>query len=230
MKQFSIKLLTLAALLLVPLGVYGQKRIYTRSYQIQDFKSKTTKIVLDPAMPFNSTLRQEVTSLWTISPYEFCTKAEYEKQKDSPDCYFLYPETVKGVVFLTLSRGGKLSANSPDKLPITVVSIPITGERDASNRVAVYMPAYISLIQDYIEAAQNSEYSAYSGLKAIRTRKPRSIQVFTNPDEADEAFIRQYPDAAAQVIITPDGDPKGKPRYKMLIGTGTYQLYSYGKD
>ena len=110
------------------------------------------------------------------------------------------------------------------------MSVPITGEKDATNRVSVYMPAFISMIQDYVEAAQNSEYVAYTGLKASCVKKPKGLQVFTNPDEADEAFIMQYPDAAAQVIITPDGDPKGKPRYKMLIGTGTYQLYSYGKD
>ncbi|MBQ9462737.1 MAG: hypothetical protein IJU68_03675 [Bacteroidales bacterium] len=230
MKHFCKNLFLITAMLLVCTGALGQKRIYTKAYQIQDFKSKTTKIVLSGTPEFVASLRQEVTTLWTITPYEFCNQAEYDKNKENPDCYYLHPETIKGIVHLTLSRGGKENSSDALKLPVTLISFPICGENDESGRELIYMPAFISLIQDYADVAINSEISAYSGLRAIRTRPPKTMRIFTDPDEADEAFISQYTDSAAQLLITPDGNPNSKPRYKLVIGTSDYKLYGYGKN
>ena len=230
MTKISEKFLLLTALLLLlPLMCWGQKRIYTKSFQIQDFKSKTTKVVLDGSPALKSSLRQEITSFWTISPYEFCTRAEFEKQKNSPDCYFLYPETDKGIIYLTLSRGGDSSAANAYKLPVTVISFPIAGEKDPNGYETVYMPAYIALLQDFVDSALTSEYVAYTGLRAICAKKSKSTREITDPAEAAEAFISQYPDSASTIIITPDGNPKSKPRYTLLIDSSTYELYSYAK-
>lgn len=230
MKRLPGKILLSAAVLLLSLSVWGQKRIYTRSFMIQDFKSKTTKVVLDESNAFNAALRQEITSLWTVSPYEFCTKAEYDKQKNSPDCYFLHAETEKDIVFLTLSRGGKEDDADALKRPVTVLSIPVSGTRDTSGRSSVYMPAFISLMQDFTEAAMNSEMVAYQGLKAIKTKAPKDLRIYTDPDEAADAFLSNYEGSAVQLIISADGSSAGKPRYKMVIGTSGYELYSYGKN
>lgn len=229
MKHFLKKLLLLSAILLVPLSGWGQKRIYTKSFQIQDFKSKTTKVVLDGAPALKASLRQEVTSFWTVSPYEFCTLAEYQKQKDSPDCYFLYTEVNKGIIFLTLSRGGDSSATDALKLPVTVISVPIAGVNDPDGYETVYMPAYITMLQDFVESALTSEYAAYTGLRAICTRKSKDTKVITEPAEAAAAFMSQEPQSACRIIITPDGDPKSKPRFTLVIDTSTYELYSYAK-
>lgn len=230
MKQSIGKYLLLAFLLLIPLSGWAQKRIYTRSYQIQDFKSKTTKVVLGGSRTFNASLRQEVTTFWTASPYEFCTRDEYERQKNNPDCYFLHPEVSKGIIYLTLSRGGKANATDAQKLPITVISLPVAGDGDDSGRELTYMPAFISILQDYVEAAVNSEFVAYAGLGAICKRKPKGLKVYTGAEEAEEAFISQYTDSAAQILITPDGKPKSKPRYRLLVDTSSYTLYRYAKN
>lgn len=229
MKRFATKLLISAALLLLCLNGWSQKKLYTRSFMIQDFKSKTTKVVLSGSAELNASLRAEITSFWTITPYEFCSKAEYDKQRNSPDYYFLHPETNKGIVYLTLSRGGKEGDQDALKLPVTLVSLPISGENDNSGRERIYMPAFISLLQDFTESALQSEYVAYTGLRAICKRKPKTTTVITGADEADEAFISQFTDSAVELIISPDGNPKSKPRYHMVIDTSTYQLYSYAK-
>ena len=229
MKHFLKKLLLLAAVLLVPVSGWGQKRIYTKSVQIQDFKSKTTKVVLDGSPALKASLRQEITSFWTISPYEFCTRSEYEKQKNSPDCYFLHPEVSKGIICLTLSRGGNSSATDAHKLPVTVVALPIAGENDPGGYETVYMPAYITMPQDFVESALSCEYAAYTGIRTICTRRSRNTKVITDPAEAAEAFASQQPDSASQVVITPDGNPKSKPRFTMVIDSSTYALYSYAK-
>lgn len=230
MKQQIAKILLLFALLLLPLTGWSQKRIYTRSVQIQDFKSKTTKVVLGQSPEFDEALRAELTSLWSASPYEFCTRKDYEKQKNSSDCYFLHTETEKGIIYLTLSRGGKKDAGDALSLPVTVLSMPIAGANDTSGSCLTYLPAYIILVQDFVEKAVNSEYVAYTGLKAIREKKPKGVKVYTDPAEALEAFDSQYVDAAAQIVITPDGNPKSKPRFRMIIDTSSYALYHYGKN
>lgn len=226
MKKALGYFLSVLVLVAVSVPLQGQKRIYTKGYKMQDFRSKTTKIVLD-AGPMGRSIRQEVTSLWTISPYEFCTPEQYEKQKGSSDYYFLHTETTRGIIHLTLDKGGKPDDSNDLKKPFTVVSVPISGEQDQSGRVYIYMPAFISAIQDYTDAAINSETAAYTGLKAICRAVPRGVKVVKDPAEADEAFAERAPQTAVQVVITPSGDPSDKPRYHFTFGTEDYRLYSF---
>lgn len=229
MKRSFGKYLLVSILLLQSFCGWGQLRIYTRAYMMQDFRSKPTKVVLSGSQEFNSVLRREVTSLWTVSPFEFCSEGEYKKQKDNPDCYFLHPEIEKGIVFLTLSRGGKKNDDDALKRPITLVSLPISGESDNSGRELIYMPAFISIIQDYADIAVSSEFAAYRGLNAIKIRTPKEFAVYTVREEADEAFLSQFTDAVSVLTITPDGRPKSKPRYEVGIGSSDYRLYRYAK-
>lgn len=229
MKRSIGKYLLLFIFLLNSVSGWGQLRLYTRKYLIQDFMSKPTKVVLSGSREFRSSMRQEITALWTITPYEFCSQAEFNKQKDNSDCYFLHTEVNKGIVFLTLSRQGNKNDNDALKRPVTIIALPIYGEQDNSHRELIYMPAFISLIQDYAEAAFNSEIAAYRGLSAIRKRAPEGMVYYTDPAEADEAFISQYTNAASVVVVSPDGNPKSKPRYELSIGTSDYWLYRYAK-
>ncbi len=229
MKQSAGKYFLLFILLLHSFAGWGQLRIYTRSFMIQDLKSKPTKVVLNGSREFNSALRQEITSLWTITPFEFCTEAEYKKQMNNSDCYFLHTQTNKGIVFLSLDRGGKKNDDDALKRPVTLLSIPIYGEQDSSGRELIYMPAFISIIQDYAEAALNSECAAYRGLKSIKKRMPRYYTLYTDRAKADEAFASKYEDAASLLVISPDGKRIGKHRYEMIIGTSDYRLYHYAK-
>ena len=226
MKKAFGKFLLVLVLVATALPSWGQKRIYTKGYKMQDFRSKTTKIVLD-AGPMGRSIRQEVTSLWTISPDEFCTPEQYEKQKTSPDYYFLHTETSRGIICLTLEKGGKPEDPNDLKKPFTVVSLPISGEQDQSGRVYIYMPAYISVIQDYTDAAINSETVAYTGVKAICRGVPRGVRVVKDPAEADKAFSEHTPETAVRVTVTPTGDPSDKPRYHLTFGTEDYRLYSF---
>ena len=163
-----------------------------------------------------SALREDATSLWTLSPYEFCDEQDYEKGKES-DGYFLFPRTSKGLIFLSLQKSG---AN-----PLTLISIPVCGEKDFST--LTYMSAFLSIIQDYVEAAIGSEFKAYFGLKSTCKFLPWGKKVYKDPSDAAKSFHSSDPDAAVQVIITPDGNPKSKPRHKYVFGAAEYELYSY---
>ena len=219
-------------LLTIPLLCQAQKKIYTRSYRIQDFKSRTTKVVLGAAglewsADFDAALREDVTSLWDVSPYEFISAGEFEARKAESDSYFLFPVIEKGIVYLTLLKGG------PDKDPdalrtsMKLVSVPVAGEQDSST--LVYMPAFVSMVQDYMDAAISSERVAYSGIKAIKRCKPSRIRVYRDPAEAAKVFHSGDDGAAVRITITPDGSPKSRPRYKMCFGAASYELYSFSR-
>lgn len=205
-----------AALLALCTPLCAQKKIYTRSYRIQDFRSQTTKIVLDGPQELRDAIREDATSLWTLSPYEFVQVQDYQKDKAS-NCYFLVPGVTKGIIYLSLIKG--------DANPFTLASVPVCGENDFST--LLYMPAFLSIIQDFTEAAMGSEFKAYMGLKSAGRCLPWGKKVYKDPSDAAKAFHSSDPDSAVQVIITPDGNPKSKPRHRYVFGAADYELYSY---
>ena len=76
-------------------GQAKQAKIQTRKVKLSDFTTKTTKVVLCGGQLFDDALQEEMARRWLVSPYEFCTLAEYEKLKSSPDYYFLIPASTK---------------------------------------------------------------------------------------------------------------------------------------
>ena len=209
--------LLIAALLLLCTTAGAQKKIYTRSYRLQDFRSKTTKIILDGPDAVCKALREDVTSFWTLSPYEFCSAADYAAAEANTSDYFLRPETSKGIIYLTLAKG--------TVKPMKVVSIPVAGT-DYSGSL-VYMPAFLSIIQDFTEAAMGSEFKAYMGPGSACRCRPPGKKVRKDPSEAEKVFRSGDPDAAVRVVITPDGSPSSRPRRTMVFGAADYTLYSF---
>ena len=225
-KRESVKLL-LAIALLIPAGVSAQKKIYTRSYRLQDLNTCTTRIVLDGPDALVASMRDDVTSIWSISPYEFCSPEEYEQQKKNPSLYFLHPVTDKGIVYLEYCKGGDEKSTDPLNTPMSIISFPVCGEHDESS--LSYLPAFLSIIQDYAEAATNSEAAAYLGIETVKRSRPRGLKVCKQPDECMRAFIAGDPLLAVQVVITPDGSESGKPRHTIVFNAESFDLYSYKK-
>ncbi len=227
MKTVIGKILILVCLASLSLPCAAQMKIYTKSYRIQDFSSRTTKIVLGGSAPLRQSIRTAVTSLWTASPYEFCSEADYERLKGDPDSYFLRPVTSKGIISLELSKGGKDSNSNTLQTPMSIISVPVAGERyDAP---LLYMPAFISIVQDYIIGAVSSERIAYSGIKSIKIRRPAGTRLIRSSSEAEEAFRAGDAGAAIEITITPDGSPESRPMFRYTVNAASYELYSFRK-
>lgn len=158
------KYLTVVLLVLLPLCASGQGRVYTRKAKLADFTSKITKVVVDEGSPLHEKLRSEVASRWRISIYEFCSPAEYERQKTGEDSYFLTTVTEDGTVMLLLHKGAGFD----------VVRMPVCGP-DLAPEQLEHLPAYLDIIQRYVLDAMESERVAYSGLKHYN-RSKRSIR------------------------------------------------------
>ena len=74
----KMKRLTLfLTLLCTGLVLFAQGKVTTRKHLFADFSDKITKVVMSGNDIIDGVLRQEVVDQWTVSPFEFCSPAEY---------------------------------------------------------------------------------------------------------------------------------------------------------
>ena len=164
------RLITLIALLCVSAALFAQGKVTTRKHLFADFPDKITKVVMSGNDVLDGALRQEVVDLWTLSPFEFCSMAEYESLKKSDTYYFLLVTAgrAKGeeepmVRFLTLEKGG---AEKGDNIALRteVISLPLCPVEGGSGREFVFLPALVKGVQDFTAQAMESEKVAYTGM------------------------------------------------------------------
>ena len=164
------KALAIMISVLLPALAWGQAQINTKKVKIGDFTQKTTKVVLSGNEFMDSVFKDEVTSRWRISPYEFCTLEEFNGMKSSDEYYFLIitngqfkKDQSPTLQFLTLVKGGKGSEKGIDGM-LEVVSMPIAAAQFPSGREIVFLPAFIDIMQGYTLDSMEKDSKAYGGL------------------------------------------------------------------
>lgn len=253
---FSILGIVIVLALCVPLCASGQAKINTKKVKIADLPTRTTKVVLGQGGIMDSALRDEVSARWRISPYEFCTVEEYNSLKENPDYYFLLiarsnEKEYKGMLTLTLMKGGKAKAEDPQKRPVDVASLPISSSDFPSGREVVFLPALVDIIQDYVTRAMKSDGAGYSGfdIYASQVRRTGIKRIYFSEDdlipdmdaafkeryfdedmlimseaEADKAFQDGTYNTLVSFVVAPFDPQNGSWCYKMLIDAGTHEL------
>lgn len=253
---FSILGIVIVLALCAPLCASGQAKINTKKVKIADLPTRTTKVVLGQGGIMDSALRDEVSARWRISPYEFCTVEEYNSLKENPDYYFLLiarsnEKEYKGMLTLTLMKGGKAKAEDPQKRPVDVASLPISSSDFPSGREVVFLPALVDIIQDYVTRAMKSDGAGYSGfdIYASKVRRTGIKRIYFSEDdlipdmdaafkeryfdedmlimseaEADKAFQDGTYNTLVSFVVAPFDPQNGSWCYKMLIDAGTHEL------
>jgi hypothetical protein len=160
------------AVILAPTGLFGQAQITTRREKIKDFTSKTTKVVMSGDEILDEALREAVTTSWSLSPYEFCSKDEFNALKTNAGHYFLLvvkgqekKEYEPGIDLLTLVKGGPEAAKGINEM-LEVVSFPLRSAQLPSGRELALLPAIIKVMQDLTKTMTSSEMKAYSSLNS----------------------------------------------------------------
>ncbi len=263
-KILTIITLALAAFLILPAPASGQAKqakIQTRKVKLSDFTTKTTKVVLSGGALFDDALQEEMARRWLVSPYEFCTLDEYEKLKGSPDYYFLIPASTKtrkeaepGIVTLTLLKGGAEKDEDPEKVGFDVISIPCAAAESPSGREFVFLPAFLDIIQRFMNEAMTSDRVSYGGLatysrKLLRDTgkklviseddfaegtkqdpswKDSGIEIM-DEDDADALFNQGAEDTMVSYVVAPTDPKKGAVCYKMVISADTHELCYFEK-
>ena len=251
----KMKRLTLfLTLLCTGMVLFAQGKVTTRKHLFADFSDKITKVVMSGNDIIDGVLRQEVVDLWTVSPFEFCSSAEYESLKKSDTYYFLLVTAAQAkgeeapmVRFLTLEKGG---AESGDNIPLRteVISLPLCPVEGGSGRELVFLPALVKGVQDFAAQAMESEKTAYSGMlwfngnfdrkggiKRIYLAREDISESVTGKDKAkylDEDIIlcdedeadKAYTDKTYNALVSYTVSA-GTWSYKMLIDAGTDTLF-----
>lgn len=223
MKRLAFTLF-LSLVLFAPMLCNAQGKLYTRKTKLEDFPSKITKVVLSGNPILDTSIKEEIASRWRISPYEFCTVAEYEAQKESTAYYFLKFASDDEFTYLIATKGGKEKDTNAMKEGFDIVACPIAPAGAAPGKEFIYLPAFFDIVQDYIEQARISERVAYTGLKAIAGGGESGC--VTDTEEAQALFLDG---AAGRKICIIINGASGKKAYRMVIGTDTHKLHSIRK-
>lgn len=226
MSTKRLKYILVLASLLLPMLCSGQVSVFTKKQRIADFAAKTTKIVLTDNEAFDLCLKSEIASRWRISPYEFCSRAEYENNKSSSKYYFLHSEKKEsGLTEMTLTRGGGKGGSSNLDSRLDVVSVPVDIR---------YMAIIIDIIQNYVEDAKVSETKGMLGLKSYNgnlRRVTRKKLYYANREDEyfTDSLIYNSAPCLVAFSITPD-KPSPKAKAALFIASAdTHELYYYKK-
>ncbi|MBR4756889.1 MAG: hypothetical protein IK076_08100 [Bacteroidales bacterium] len=189
MRQTLRIFITAMICILATADLFGQAQIYTRREKLKDITAKITKVVLSGDEILDEALKESVAQSWTMSPYEFCTKDEFEKIKTSEQFYFLLvvkgqerKESEPGIDMLTLVKGGPGASKSVNDM-LEVVTFPLRSATDPDGREFVMLPAFLSIIQNHAQGLIGSEFKAYSTLGASDTKKLKMKQLYFSKED-----------------------------------------------
>ena len=194
------KLLTILAVVLIPVIAGAQAQINTKKVKISDFTEKVTKIVLTGNDFFDLSLQDEVKARWRVSPYEFCTWEEFMNDRNSSDYYFLLTtssqfkkESEPGLDLITLVKGGTgATINSM----MEVMFIPFASAEDPSGREYVFLPIFLDIIQSHTLKSMEKDMNGYVGLSGYSTNMSRAnnMQIVFSEDDLNSEITREYMD------------------------------------
>lgn len=218
------------ALLPAPAICSGQARIYTKKARMEDFTTRTTKVVAGGMSPMAIDIQNEIRSRWHASPYEICTIAEYEAARTDNGLYFLRLVKEEGVMFLSLSKGGKEDETDMKKMPFEVVRIPVSGSDDNSVGYYAFTGAFVDMVQNFAVEAMTSDLIGYAGLKSTGSRKLGGRTVVLDPEKAQSAMTEGSPDTLAGIVIAPAFVTFKTKCYKMLIDCESHELFWYSEE
>lgn len=251
------KILLFFAFAIMTASAFAQAQIDTKKVKISDFTQKVTKVVLTGSALYDGVLQDEVAARWRISPYEYCTLDEFNSLKGSDKYYFLI--TTKGqfkkeaepsLQFLTLVKGGRNASKGIDEM-LEIVSMPISSADDPSGRELVFLPVFLTIIQEYTLDSMDRDYSAYLGLSNYTSNISKASEknivfskndiapnvemgdcasfIVTDEDSADEMIMNNAHNTLVSYVVAPAEPVNGSFCYKMLIDAQTYELYYYRK-
>ena len=188
-KAFLTFFLAILAVTTLSTDVFGQAQIYTRKEKLKDITAKTLKVVMTGEDALDESLKQSVAMAWTMSPYEFCSNDEFQKNKGSDKFYFLLvvkgqqrKESEPGIDLMTIVKGGAGADKSIDDM-LEVVTFPLRAAVDPSGREFALLPAFIAIMQDHAKSLIESEVKAYSALGAKESKKLRMKQIYFSEED-----------------------------------------------
>ena len=251
------RIVVIALLMLgVSLELGAQAKIYTKKMKVADFTAKTLKVVLTGGEMADAPFKARVLDHWRISPYEFCTLSEFERDKADTNFYFLFIAGKEdGLDHLEVVKGAAKPGEDLEKM-LSVVSLPLRATGDRNTRYLSYLGAYLDIFQDFILEAMHNDIVGYSGLsnKAFKARAERGTvflvadcdvaempegelkfsleergMTVVSEEEVTEKMSASAVGTLVSYSVRPIAPVKHKYCYTLLIGANDHKLYYCNK-
>ena len=240
---------------------FEQQKIKSEKEYYGDIPARITKVVSsgDNSMA-DLMFRNAVEENWNISPFEFCDYEEFDQLRTDTNYYFLLrldkqhrKDTDPSMEFICFLKGNGKAAGDIAAMP-ELLALPLYPEGDESDRIFSYLPAYMNIIQNYIQKIVDGKiYPSKRGKIYPGTPdKSRNSSILFNkedmaympPMQEFEKMFRGRAEtvsqknidtaldtAAARTLVSltvfPSAEGKGAYCYKMLISADTYELFYY---
>lgn len=208
----AMGVVALVSLRMAPKG-WAQGEIQTRQYVLNDFVSKTMMVVMTPDELLNSEIKSSIQEIWHASPYEFCSREDFERLKKDDEYYFLtlsethLPAGSTGVMSFSIFKG-RDTASEGTKGLYKVCSMPFCKVGPCGENEILFLTPALYALQDNIERilrkALNFGYTVVPVQHPTLGHEDRMIVVdrsslaFTMTPEQEASF------AANGVIFTDD--------------------------
>mgnify|MGYP001055629877 FL=1 len=201
--------------------------------------------------------KNAVEESWNISPFEFCSYDEFDRIKTDTNYYFLMrldkmhrSESDPAMEFICFLKGNEKAADNISAMP-ELIALPLFPADDNSDRIYTYLPAYMNIIQNYLQkivdgriypskrgVIQTGTFDKNRNTKVLfrkgdlayepamqefeRMFRGRADQV--SQDEIDKALETGAPNTLVSLVVAPS-EIYGKAFcYKMIISADTYEL------
>lgn len=223
-----------------------------------DLPARMTKVVIagDNSMT-DLIFKSAVEKSWNISPFEFCDYEEFDRIKTDTNYYFLMrldkmhrSENDPAMEFVCFLKGNEKASDDISAMP-ELIALPLFPENDNSDRIYSYLPAYMNIIQNYLQKIVDGRIYPFKN-GAIQTgafEKSRSTKVLFRKgdlayrpamqefermfrgradevpqDDIDKALTEGTPRTMVSLVVAPS-EIYGKAFcYKMIISADTYEL------
>ena len=196
--------------------------------------------------PYEFCSYDEFKKIRTDDNYYFLLTTDAQFRKDeSPS-----------IQFLTLVKGGPEAEKGIHEM-LEVISVPIASAKFPTGGELIFLPAFLDIIQDYTMDAMENDKKGYGGLaahaKGLQKSKGSTVvfseddlnesisedmrniyfgesMVIRSEEDADQNMIDNTPGVIVSYIVAPFDAAPGSFCYKMLIDSGSHELYYFKKD
>lgn len=240
---------------------FESQKVESRIEYHAEIPTRMTKVVVAGDNSMSDLLFQNaVKKGWYISPYEFCSYEEFEKIKCDTNYYFLLRLDKSSrknedsyMEFITFLKGNQNVTDGVGEMT-ELISLPVHPKEDRSGRAFAYLPAYMNIIQSFLQKVAMGEANPLfrkdpvplpidTAKELLLTEEDFTFGItreyldelfhgkarLVSQDEIDDALSGTFPDTIVSLIVGPEEYVKGAYCYKMLISTDTYELYFYRK-
>ncbi len=159
------KIILILAFAMTVFPACAQAKLETKKFRISDLCEKTMEMVLTGNPMVDAAYRGKAQDVWHISPFEFCTAAQFEQRKKSEDYYFIVitdnsfgKETSAGIKFLSMYKGNPKAGEGVEGL-YKITSVPFCGSGWGDGRESAFLPAMLNAVQQQALSILGREFN-----------------------------------------------------------------------